>query len=87
MGFTGKFVEGLTTAVLIAGGRGALGPMWNLDDQEAKNFALKFYDHALAGSTIGEAVRLARLDIRNTYAESDVWKAWVLYGNPLSDLF
>jgi len=85
VGFRGKYTEGIATLVLLGGAIGCLGPMWRIDDGLAKEFALEFYRQLLVkGMLIGEAVRRARLRLREE--DSDLWAAWILYGDPLQSL-
>lgn len=80
-GFHGKFIEGLATSVLLGGAAGCLGPMCNIGDTIAKNFALAFYRYILDGESLGEAVRQARTEVQTE--EFDTWAPWVLYGDLL----
>lgn len=84
-GFRGKFIEGLAISVLLGGAIGCLGPLWPISDGLAKEFALAFYKHLLTKKEpIGEAVRLARLELRDR--APDFWASWILYGDPLQTL-
>jgi hypothetical protein len=81
----GEFVEGVATSVMLGGAIGCLGPIWEIGDEVAKDFALAFYRHLLSGHPLGEAVRRARIEARENRS-SDFWKSWVLYGDPLRKL-
>lgn len=76
----GEFMEGVAISTLRGGAKGCLGPLWGVRDDWAQEFALTFYKHALAGGTLGESVRQARLAMRAK--ADDFWAGWVLYGDP-----
>ena len=82
-GLIGEFVEGIATSVLLGGAIGCIAPMWAVEDGAARDFSIAFYKNLLAGAVIGESVRQARLSAYNKNKQADVWKAWVLYGDPL----
>ncbi|MDZ7292567.1 MAG: CHAT domain-containing protein [candidate division KSB1 bacterium] len=83
--FQGKFIENLAIAALEGGACGCLGPMWEIEDRTAKDFALTFYTQLLLGSRIGEAVLQARRRVRRR--KTDCWASWVLFGDPFIDPF
>ena len=76
----GEFMDGVAVSTLRGGAKGCLGPLWPVRDDWAREFALNFYKHALAGETLGESVRQARLAMRDK--EDNFWAGWVLYGDP-----
>lgn len=81
----GYFFEGLASAAIMNGAIGCLAPIWDIDDGLAKEFALCFYDNLIRRkTTIGEAVRQARLQVREIAPSPDYWASWVLYGDPRS---
>jgi CHAT domain-containing protein len=43
---------------------------------------VKFYRYVLSGEPTGEALRLARMEIRQSYPDEITWAAYVLYGDP-----
>jgi CHAT domain-containing protein len=83
-GYQGRFVDGLAVAALVGGASGCLGPIWEIGDGAAREFALAFYAELLGGQAIGEAVRQARLVTRNL--SPDCWASWLLYGDPFKKL-
>lgn len=83
-GFQGRFMEQLATSVLLGGAVGCLAPMWDIEDAVSQDFVLAFYHEILMRQPLGEAVRLARVAVRDK--GPDYWAAWVLYGNPLDRL-
>lgn len=84
MGFRGRFIEGLAISAMVGGAMGCLGPMWPIEDNVGMEFAVVFYNHVLRGIPFGEAVRQARLALRNR--SLDFWASWILYGDPLAKL-
>ena len=44
--------------------------------------ASEFYKHFLAGETVGEALRKARLHLKTTRSKDINWMAFILYGDP-----
>ena len=51
-------------------------------DRPAAELAVHFYRHVLEGEPTGEALRLARNEIRVPYRNDILWAAYVLYGDP-----
>ncbi len=81
--YEGHFLYNLAIGALEGGACGCLGPMWKVKDHEAKEFALEFYKKLLDDELpIGEAVRQARLKIKNQFPNSTIWASWILFGNP-----
>ncbi len=81
----GEFMEGIAVSTLKGGACGCLGPLWRVQDDLARDFAIEFYNRALTKRTLGEAVRQARLSLRNR-AVPAFWAGWVLYGDPSQHL-
>jgi hypothetical protein len=74
---------GLAGAFLGAGCRGFLAPLWNVDDDVAKEIALSFYDSTLRqGLPVGEAVRRIRAEFGDGGKGSATPLAYVFYGHP-----
>jgi CHAT domain-containing protein len=59
-----------------------IGSLWPIYDAAAADFAREFYNEALKGSMLGEAMRLARKKIRDAYPDQITWAAFALYGDP-----
>jgi CHAT domain-containing protein len=51
---------GMGKAFLVAGARGVIAPLWNVDDEEAAAIALRFYDSVFNGMHPAEFVRRLR---------------------------
>jgi hypothetical protein len=73
--------EGLASAFLYGGALACIGSLWPIFDKPAAEFATEFYHKALEGYMLGEAMRLARVQIREKYPEQVTWAAFALYGD------
>lgn len=63
-----------------------LGSYWSIRDGESSHFGQAFYGFLASGMPLGEAVRLARLHVRNRGAGVCSWAGYSLVGNPRSRL-
>ncbi|HEX8247017.1 MAG TPA: CHAT domain-containing protein, partial [Pyrinomonadaceae bacterium] len=77
-----KPAEGLASAFIYGGALGCIGSLWSIYDAPAAYFAVSFYNYVLMGHMIGEAMRLARREIKEKYPNQITWAAFVLYGDP-----
>lgn len=76
-------IFGLANAFLLAGVKHYVGTFWEILDEPSSHFALEFYKQLLSGTTIGEAMQLARSALIRSYGEeSIVWASYLLYGDP-----
>jgi tetratricopeptide (TPR) repeat protein len=76
-------IYGLANAFLLAGVRHYIGTFWRILDEPCLLFAVEFYNNISKGLAIGEALRLARLNLIEKYGESSIaWSSYVLYGDP-----
>jgi hypothetical protein len=75
-------VEGLADAFLEAGAQLVVGAQFEASNAGACAFASRFYESALAGKTIGEALREARQHVRNVPEFGPTWACYLLYGDP-----
>lgn len=75
-------ISSLASGLLMRGVQHYLGPMWELPDEDGLAFALRFYEHALAGVPLGEAVRRARQSLYASAATPNAFAGYVLYGDP-----
>ncbi len=80
----GEQMEGIAASALLGWVDAYLGPIWPIGDSVAREFALAFYRHLLGDDPFGEAVRQARLAVRDK--SPDGWASWVFYGDPLKKL-
>jgi serine/threonine protein kinase len=65
-----------------ANSSGFLGASWAVDDTLAYRFCIVFYGALLEGKLIGEAMREARIVIKD--AGDPTWLAYTLYADPLA---
>lgn len=72
----------LAKALLDAGVRHVLSPMWAVPDRDALAFALRFTEAALAGAPLGEAARRARLALLDDARGALSFAGYVLFGDP-----
>lgn len=72
----------LAQALLLAGVRHTLAPLWGVPDADALAFALRFYEAALGGLPLGECARRARKALQQTHRAPLSFAGYVLYGDP-----
>lgn len=72
----------LAQALLLAGVRHTLAPLWGVPDADALAFALRFYEGALGGLPLGECARRARKALQLTHRAPLSFAGYVLYGDP-----
>jgi hypothetical protein len=77
---------GWVARVVQLGASGFIGTNWEVQDDLAAQFAIRFYDYLRMGSTFGAACRLARQEIRQANPGNSTWLAYVLYAHPLGTL-
>jgi TolB-like protein len=75
-------VSDLASSFLMRGTQHYIGPMWEVGDDDALAFALRFYEGALAGIPLGEAARAARQELARTSRLPLSFAGYVLYGEP-----
>lgn len=80
--YLGTPAEGLASAFLYGGALACIGSLWPIFDRSAEQFAIRFYQYVLEGNLVGEAMRLARVDIKQEFPEDITWASFVLYGDP-----
>jgi class 3 adenylate cyclase/CHAT domain-containing protein/predicted negative regulator of RcsB-dependent stress response len=79
-------IFGLANAFVLGGVKHYVGTFWEILDEPSSLFALEFYKNLLSGMTVGEAIRLARLELIKQYGEETiVWASYLLYGDPTSN--
>ena len=76
-------IFGLANAFVLSGVKHYMGTSWEILDEAGKSFAQDFYHHLLSGTSIGESIRKARINLIDGYGEDTiVWASYVLYGDP-----
>ncbi len=80
--YVGDKIISLASAFIAAGALAYIGTMWPIRDNLAANFASKFYTN-LQHSSIGKAIREARIQMREDHGNVDAWFPYALYGDPM----
>ena len=72
-------VSSLASHFITAGSRNAIGALWSLDDQAARDFAPLFYNNYFANSTLSiqEILRMTQIQQRETYPAPTYWGAYI----------
>lgn len=79
---------GLANAFLRAGVTYYIGTFWEVLDEPSTLFACEFYTFLFSGKSIGEAVRRARMKLKQSYGDDYAgWAGYLLYGDPRYRLF
>jgi CHAT domain-containing protein/cytochrome c-type biogenesis protein CcmH/NrfG len=74
---------GLANAFILSGVKHYLGTFWEIPDQSSQSFAAAFYQHLLAGNSVGRALQKARKTLIDASGEDNiVWASYLLYGDP-----
>jgi hypothetical protein len=82
----GRDVEGLAIPFLEGGASIFISTLWRVRDTSAYRFAHAFYQQALQGMAIGEALRRVKETWLREHPDDPSWAAYILYGNPLLTL-
>jgi CHAT domain-containing protein len=81
-----NIVPTLVDAFIVGNHRGraqaVIGTSWWVVDEVAKDLAIDFYTHLLAGESLGQSLLKARQTIHNESNEPVFWAPYVLYGDP-----
>lgn len=80
MSLTG--IGGWASRFLAAGAGAFIGPLWSVYDKPACDFAKHLYSELIGGKPIGEAVKNARLSIRQD--GDPTWLAYTVFAYPLA---
>ena len=85
---TGEGMVGLTRAFLFAGARSIVASLWNVNDEATAYFMSGFYEFLQEGHTKSEALRRARVRMREhpNYRHPYFWAPYVLIGDGKSAL-
>jgi class 3 adenylate cyclase/CHAT domain-containing protein/tetratricopeptide (TPR) repeat protein len=76
-------IFGMANAFILAGVKHFVGTFWEILDEPSRLFALEFYKRLVNGMTMGEAVRMARLELIDKFGEETIiWASYLLYGDP-----
>jgi len=78
----GEGVQGLTAPLLRAGARSVLATAWPVGDRTTTRFIEDFYGAMAGGSTVGDALREAKLVAIGRGEPTATWAAFTLVGDP-----
>ena len=78
----GLAVRDLASAFILGGAAALVGTLWPVFDASSRQFAEKFYELALTGVPVGEALRQTRLWVRDHFPNDPLWASYVFYGDP-----
>jgi hypothetical protein len=84
VGRSGRSLVGMggwPKALLDVGAGAFIGALWQVQDSKAQRFAQTFYRFFLDGTPIGEALRQARLAIKDA---NPSWLAYTVFAHPLA---
>jgi len=81
-GFSLSGLGGWAHQSLAAGAGAFIGTLWPVRDKKARAFAKAFYQNFLSGEPFAEAVRLARLKVREEFPGDPAWLAYTVYAHP-----
>jgi MoxR-like ATPase/CHAT domain-containing protein/predicted RNA-binding protein with PUA-like domain len=70
------------TRLLRAGASALIGPLWDIDPEQAGHFAITFYDQLWDGQPLGEALFRARSDVRRVWPNAAAWLGFAVWGDP-----
>jgi hypothetical protein len=79
-------LQSVAHAFLEGGALAVVGTLADVGDAHAATLAETFYREALGGAPLGNALREARIQARETAPASPVWLSFVLYGDPAQSL-
>ena len=83
LGFALTGLGGWAERFVSAGASAFIGSAWEVHDELAAEFAVKFYDELWSGTSLGEAFHRARLHIKQLDETNPTWLAYTLYGDPM----
>ena len=86
IGFALSGLGGWAERFVQAGAGAFIGTLWEVNDRLALLFAATFYESLFQGATLGAAFAVARDAVRTKDPNNPTWLAYVLYGEPLSQL-
>ncbi|MBM4139870.1 MAG: CHAT domain-containing protein [Nitrospira sp.] len=74
---------GVGGGFLLSGVQNFIGPFWIVHDEDSVSFSSDFYKAFMAGSSLGEALHIAKENIiREKGWDNLLWASYVLYGDP-----
>jgi CHAT domain-containing protein len=79
---TGEGVFGLRRAFALAGARALVMSLWKVPDEQTRDLMEGFYQRALQGTPVAEALRQAQAELRSRHPDPVAWAAFVCLGDP-----
>ena len=80
----GQGVTGMSQAFILAGSKSVLVSLWSVASQATVKLMTEFYEHLLQGTPKAEALRLAKLSVKNDFrartSHPFYWAPFILYG-------
>ncbi|MHA1696822.1 MAG: CHAT domain-containing protein [Candidatus Helarchaeota archaeon] len=77
-----KGVGGVARSFLGSGAIGFIGPLWEITDDLAAEFAMKFYEKLLIDRlTVGDAIKEVKIELKSKYSDI-LWATFNYYGDP-----
>jgi CHAT domain-containing protein len=66
----------------VAGARALVVSLWKVPDGQTRELMVDFYARVLAGQGVADALRRARLAVRERHPDPYYWGAFVCQGDP-----
>jgi CHAT domain-containing protein len=81
-------IDGLAEAFLLAGAKGVVGALWDVDDSATDTLMKDFYTHLANGEDKASALRHAKLDYLQRWGDHPLtyWSAFTLVGDGSSTI-
>jgi len=73
---------GLVNSFIRSGVKHFIGPFWEIPDEPASQFSILMYRFLTGGNSIGQAIRLAREEMKRISPSDASFASYVLYGDP-----
>ena len=77
----GEGVFGLRRALVMAGSRTQVMSLWEVDDQNTRQFMVAYYDRLLTGQGRSAALRNVQLDMLHDGIDPSHWSAFMVSGD------
>ena len=77
----GEGVYGLQRAMVVAGARHIITSLTKVNDEATQYLMQLFYEDYVTSANVGQAFRVAQLELRKKYPDPRIWGAFLLTGN------
>jgi hypothetical protein len=84
MGFSLTRLGSWCAHLVQLGCAGFIGTLWTVSDRAALAFARAFYEQLARKCPLGEAVRQARIRVRDQYPSDPTWLAYCCFADPMA---